>query len=382
MGHIQTDLVEKGHQVAAGLPEEPRAAAMNGDMRALSAAALDARALFRQMARIRHFEQAIGELWHKGLICGEMHLGIGEEAIAAGVVAHLRDGDGLAVDHRSTPPFVARGVDLEAMVLEMLGSEDGLCRGHGGHMHLFSTEHLAASSGIVGAGAPLACGFALAAQHLQPGAVAVGFFGDGAMNQGMLLEAFNLAQAWRLPAVFVCKDNRWAITTRSRTVTGGDLASRARAFGMPARRVDGHDVRAVFRATGELVERARRGRGPGFLLARCARTEGHFLGDPVLRMVDAPLQEGRELSGPLLEAIRAQPGASGRSRAAALAQVGGVLAATAVERRLRRRDALKRARRLLPGADATRIEQEAIAEVKAALARALGRMRREGPGSA
>jgi len=334
---------------------------------------LDARALFRQMARIRHFELATAGLWRDGLIGGEMHLGIGEEAIAAGVVAHLRDGDGLAVDHRSTPPLVARDVDLEAMLLEMLGSEDGLCRGHGGHMHMLSPEHLAASSGIVGAGAPIACGFALAAQRLRPGAVGVGFFGEGAMNQGMLLEALNLAQAWRLPAVFVCKDNRWAITTRSRTVTGGDLAARARAFGMPAMRVNGSDVRAVFRAAGELVERARRGRGPGFLLARCARPDGHFLGDPVLRLLDAPLQEGRQLSGPLLEAVRAQPGAPGRSRAAALARVGGVLAAAAVERHLRRADALKRARRLLAAAEAARIEAEAVAEVRAALARALER---------
>jgi acetoin:2,6-dichlorophenolindophenol oxidoreductase subunit alpha len=334
---------------------------------------LDARALFRQMARIRHFERAAAGLWREGLIGGEMHLGIGEEAIAAGVVAHLRDGDGLAVDHRSTPPLVARGVDLEAMLLEMLGSEDGLCRGRGGHMHMLSAEHLAASSGIVGAGAPLACGFALAAQRLRPGAVGVGFFGEGAMNQGMLLEALNLAQAWRLPVVFVCKDNRWAITTRSRAVTGGDLAARACAFGMPARRVDGLDVRAVFGAAGELVGRARRGRGPGFLLARCARPDGHFLGDPVLRVLDAPLREGRELAGPLLEAVRAQPGAPGRQRAAALARVGGVLAAAAAERRPRRGDALRRARRLLSSADAAAIEREAVAEVRAAVARALER---------
>src|ERR1035437_3804449 len=226
-------------------------------------------------------------------------------------MGHLREGDGLAVDHRSTPPLGARGVDLEAMLLEMLGCEDGLCRARGGHMHLFSAEHLAASSGIVGASAPMACGFALAAQRLRAGAVSVGFFGDGAMNQGMLLEALNLAQAWRLPVLFVCKDNRWAITTRSRTVTGGEIITRARAFGMPSERVDGLDVRAVLKAAGKLIEHARRGHGPGFLLARCVRTEGHFLGDPVLRVLDAPLREGQALAGPLLEAVRAQPGARG-----------------------------------------------------------------------
>jgi TPP-dependent pyruvate/acetoin dehydrogenase alpha subunit len=333
----------------------------------------DARALFRQMARIRHFERAAAQLWREGLIAGEMHLGVGEEAVAAGVVAHLRDGDGLAVDHRSTPPLVARGVDLEAMLLEMLGSEHGLCHGHGGHMHMLSPEHLAASSGIVGAGAPIACGFALAAQRLRPGAVGVGFFGEGAMNQGMLLEALNLAQAWRLPAVFVCKDNRWAITTRSRTVTGGDLVVRARAFGIPARRVDGLDVRAVSAVAADLVGRARRGGGPGFLLARCARPDGHFLGDPVLRLLDAPTREGRELSGPLLEAVRAQPGAPARERVAALARVGRTLAAAAAERRPRRADPLRRARRLLPAAEAARLEGEAVMEVRAAVARALER---------
>jgi TPP-dependent pyruvate/acetoin dehydrogenase alpha subunit len=344
---------------------------------------LDLRALFRQMARIRHFERASAELWRSGLIGGELHLGVGEEAVAAGVVARLRDGDGLAVDHRSTPPLVARGVDLEAMLLEMLGSEHGLCRGRGGHMHMLSPDHLAASSGIVGAGAPLACGFALAAQRLRPGAVGVGFFGEGAMNQGMLLEALNLAQAWRLPAVFVCKDNRWAITTRSRGVTGGDLVARARAFGMPARRVDGLDVRAVCAAAGELVARARRGGGPGFLLARCPRPDGHFLGDPVLRLLDAPLREGRELSGPLLEAVRAQPGAPARARAAALARLGGVLASAAAERRprLRRPDALRRARGLLDAAEAAAIEREAVAEVRAAVARALERSEPEAVGA-
>jgi acetoin:2,6-dichlorophenolindophenol oxidoreductase subunit alpha len=339
-------------------------------MRSDQTHALDAPALFRQIARIRHFERATAELWRKGMIAGEMHLGVGEEAIAAGVVAHLRDGDGIAADHRSTPPLVARGVDVTAMLLEMLGSEQGLCRGRGGHMHMLSAEHLAASSGIVGSGAPIACGFALAARQLRPGAVGVGFFGDGAMNQGMLLESLNLARAWRLPAVFVCKDNRWAITTRSRAVTGGDLAGRAAAFGMPARRVDGADVRAVFRSAGELVERARRGGGPGFLLARCARPEGHFLGDPVLRLLDDPLGEGGELSAPLLEALRAQPGAPARSRAAAMARVGAVLAAAVAERR---RDPLRRARRLLAAGEAARIEAEAVAEVREAVAAALAR---------
>jgi pyruvate dehydrogenase E1 component alpha subunit len=170
--------------------------------------------LYRQMLRSRRFEEAVKDLWEKGEISGEMHLGVGEEAIAAGVVAHLEKGDALVLDHRGTPPLVARGVDLVLLLREFLGRTDGLCCGMGGHMHLFSAEHCAASSGIIGASGPMAAGFGLAAQYLRPETVAVGFFGEGAMNQGMLMESLNLAVAWKLPVVFVCKDNKWALTTQ------------------------------------------------------------------------------------------------------------------------------------------------------------------------
>jgi pyruvate dehydrogenase E1 component alpha subunit len=181
-----------------------------------------------------------------------------------------------------------RGVPLVAILLELLGQPEGLCRGMGGHMHLFSPEHLAASSGIVGASGPAAVGFALAGRHLQPGAVSVAFFGEGAMNEGMLMEALNLAVAWHLPVLFVCKDNTWAITTRSPAVTGGDLTSRAQAFGMAAFEVDGFDVAAVWRTTHRWMKHAREGGGPAFLRARCAHLEGHFLGDPMLRLARQP----------------------------------------------------------------------------------------------
>lgn len=124
--------------------------------------------LYRQMLRSRRFEESVKDLWEQGKISGEMHLGIGEEAIAAGVVSQLQEGDAMALDHRSTPPLVVRGVDLLLLVREFLGSADGLCCGMGGHMHLFSPRHLAASSGIVGSSGPAAAGFALAAQHLRP----------------------------------------------------------------------------------------------------------------------------------------------------------------------------------------------------------------------
>ena len=218
--------------------------------------------LYALMLQSRRLEEAIAQLWHDGLISGEMHLGTGEEAIIAGVVAHLREGDAMALDHRGTAALLMRGVDPVLILRELLGRPDGLCGGMGGHMHLFSKEHLAASSGIVGAAGPAAAGFALAAQHLNPGAMAVAFFGESAMNQGMLLESLNLASAWKLPVLFVCKDDSWGITTQSNTVTGGELNQRAAGLGVPAVQVDGREVGAVWDAARLATKRARSGVGP------------------------------------------------------------------------------------------------------------------------
>lgn len=279
--------------------------------------------LYKQMLRSRRFEEAVKALWEEGLISGEMHLGIGEEAVAAGVVGHLRDGDAMALDHRGTPQLVVRGVDLVLLLKEFLGRPDGLCSGRGGHMHLFSLSHLAASSGIVGSAGPLGAGFALAAQMLRPKSVAVAFFGDGAMNQGMLLESFNLAAAWKLPLVFVCKDNGWAISTRSESVTGGNLADRAKGFGLPVLETDGTDVEAVRDAALGIFTRARQGDGPSFLLARCPRMEGHFLGDPLLKVAREPAGQISEMAKPMVRSALAGGGASPLKR---LSGLGSILA--------------------------------------------------------
>lgn len=255
--------------------------------------------LYALMLRSRLFEEVIAKLWHDGLISGEMHLGTGEEAIIADVVAHLREGDAMALDHRSTAALLMRGVDPVLIAREMLGYPDGLCGGMGGHMHLFSKEYLAASSGIVGAEGPAAAGFALAAQYLRPGAVAVAFFGEAAMNQGMLMESMNLSSVWNLPVLFVCKDDGWAITTQSKMVTGGDLNERARGLGIPAVEVDGYDVSGVWEASHSAIERARSGKGPTFLHARCVHFEGHLLGFQLLRIVRDPLREIPEIAVPL-----------------------------------------------------------------------------------
>jgi len=283
----------------------------------------------------------------------------------AGVVAHLRDGDALAVDYRSTPAFVTRGVDLEALLRELLGDPHGLNGGRAGHLHLMSPEHLAATTGIVGAPAPVACGFGLAAQQADAHAVAVAFFGDGAVNEGMVMESLNLAAVWRLPVVFVCKDNRWAVTTRSGAVTAGGLRGRARGFGLPVIEVDGRDVVAVWRAAGRAVERARCGGGPTFVIARVERLEGHFLGDPLVRVATDVRALSAEV-GPLVGGLRGGAGATTSVRLRSLARLTETIA-TATLDSVRRRDPLTRARRRLPGAEAVQIQQAAQAEVRAAL---------------
>jgi TPP-dependent pyruvate/acetoin dehydrogenase alpha subunit len=259
--------------------------------------------LYSQMYRSRVFEQEVTRLWEEGLISGEMHLGTGEEAIAAGVVSQLQEGDALALDHRGTPPMLMRGVDPYLLLREFLGCPDGLCSGQGGHMHLFSPLHLAASSGIVGASGPTAAGFALAAQQLNSGKVAVAFFGEGAANQGMLLESLNLATVWTLPVIFVCKDNDWEITTNASSVIQGTLAERARGFGMQAADVDGSDVEEVYKVAGQALRRARNNAGPTFIHAHCTHLEGHFLGDQLLRIARHPLREMLRTSLPLLKSM-------------------------------------------------------------------------------
>ena len=285
----------------------------------------DLLSLYAQMLRSRLFEEAVTRLWAEGAISGEMHLGLGEEGIAAGVVTQLRDGDALALDHRGTPPLLMRGLDPVLLLKELLGRQDGLCGGRGGHMHLFAPALLAASSGIVGASGPAAAGFALAAKHLRPGSVAVCFFGEGAMNQGMLMEALNLAAAWSLPVLFVCKDSRLAISTLSASVTGGSLLARAQSFGLTAAEVDGAQVLEVWDKAGELLARLRQGQGPCFLLARCIHLEGHLLGDQVLRTARAPVKEMRSMAGGLVKAALAPRGGTLRQRIAGAGKIGAML---------------------------------------------------------
>jgi acetoin:2,6-dichlorophenolindophenol oxidoreductase subunit alpha len=304
--------------------------------------------LYAQMLRCRLFEEATARCWKEGLISGELHLGTGEEGIIAGVVSQLIEGDALALDHRGTAAMLLRGVDPVSLLRELLGRPDGLCRGMGGHMHLFSKDHLAASSGIVGASGPTAAGFALAAQYLRPGAVAVAFFGEGSMNQGMMLEAMNLSAAWELPALFVCKDDDWSITTGSSGMTGGTLTARAAALGLSTYDVDGREVGEVWEAANNALGQLRAGGGPVFLHATCVHFEGHFLGYQLLRLIRDPLREIPSIASPLIRSGFRSGGAGPGERLAGVRDVlTGILSALRDPRQDAMNDPVRKARTLL-----------------------------------
>lgn len=266
--------------------------------------------VYEHMLRSRLFEEAVIKQWNDGYISGEMHLSIGEEGIVAGTVLQLQEDDAMALDHRGTSPMVMRGIKMHLLMNEFLGHKDGLCAGQGGHMHLFSPENLIASSGIVGASGPGAAGFALAAKHLRPGSISLAFFGEGAMNQGMLMESMNLAVALQLPVVFICKDNDWSITTVSNSVTGGDVTTRAKSFGVPVFKVNGVEVEAVWDIASRAFIHTREEGAPSFIHATCAHPEGHFLGDPLLRITRHPVKEMKEMAAPLFKSIIQGKGAA------------------------------------------------------------------------
>lgn len=237
---------------------------------------------YRTMTTIRHFEQTVEKCFLEGEIPGFVHLYIGEEAVAAGVMANLRDSDYIQSTHRGHGHAIAKGADLKRMMAEIFGKSTGSCKGKGGSMHIadFGVGMLGAN-GVVGGGFTIATGAALAHKMQGTDGVAVAFFGDGASNRGTFHEAANMAAAWGLPVIFVCENNKWASTTPYRTTTSvDDIADRAAGYGMPGVVVDGNDVFAVYEGARTLVERARRGEGPALLECKTYRIKGHFVGDP------------------------------------------------------------------------------------------------------
>ena len=236
---------------------------------------------YRTMRTIREFEERLHIDFAKGDIPGFVHLYAGEEACATGIMMHLNDIDRIASTHRGHGHCIAKGVDVHAMMAEIYGRATGACRGKGGSMHIADlSKGMMGANGILGAGAPLVCGAALAAKVRGDGGVGITFVGDGASNQGTFLESMNLAAVWNLPVIFVVENNGYAESTAMEWAVACDsYIDRATGFGLPGVTVDGTDFFAVHEAAGEIIKRAREGGGPALLECNMVRFYGHFEGD-------------------------------------------------------------------------------------------------------
>lgn len=236
--------------------------------------------MYRQMRTIRNFEERVNELYTTAKMPGLAHLYIGQEGVAVGVCEALQSHDYITSTHRGHGHCIARGAALDRMFAELLGKAAGFCRGKGGSMHIADQEtgNLGANA-IVAGSTGIATGAALSARMQGTDQVAVCFFGEGALGQGVLYEVMNMAALWTLPVIYVCESNLYNEYTHYRETTAGTIPARPQAFGVHTEEVDGQDVRAVYRTTGRLVARARRGEGPAFLLAHTYRFFGHHVGD-------------------------------------------------------------------------------------------------------
>jgi acetoin:2,6-dichlorophenolindophenol oxidoreductase subunit alpha len=236
--------------------------------------------MYRRMLTIRLFEEQVNDLYTRALMPGLAHLYIGEEAVAVGVCEALRTDDYITSTHRGHGHCLAKGAEPGRMFAELLGKESGYCRGKGGSMHIAdpATGNLGANA-IVAGSAGIATGAAFSSKRLGQNRVSVCFFGEGALGQGVLYEVLNLAQLWKLPVLYVCENNFYNEYTHYLETTAGDIPARATAFGVHAETVDGQDVRTVHSSAARLVERAREGSGPAFLLCNTYRYRGHHVGD-------------------------------------------------------------------------------------------------------
>jgi 2-oxoisovalerate dehydrogenase E1 component len=235
--------------------------------------------LYTTMVKIRRFDERTIELFSQGLVKGTAHSYVGEEAVAAGACAALREDDSVVGNHRGHGHCIAKGARADLMMAELLGRRDGYCRGLGGSMHIAALDlNILGCNGIVGAGLPIGTGAALAARLRRTDRVVVVFFGDGAANQGVVHESLNLAAVWKLPAIFLCENNQYALSTATRRTTAGEsIAARAAAYSIPGVRVDGNDVLAVHEAVRAAVARARAGEGPTLIEAVTYRWGGHSM---------------------------------------------------------------------------------------------------------
>jgi TPP-dependent pyruvate/acetoin dehydrogenase alpha subunit len=236
---------------------------------------------YRIMKTIREFEERVHVEFATGDLPGFVHLYAGEEASGAGIMMNLRQDDHISSTHRGHGHCIAKGVEVKGMVAELYGRSTGTCHGKGGSMHIADLDMgMMGANGILGAGAPLACGAALASKYKNDGTVGISFLGDGASNAGNFLESLNLAAVWDLPAIFVVENNGYAqSTSRDYAVAVDSYVDRAVGFGMPGVTVDGTDFFAVHEAAGEMISRAREGGGPSLLECNMIRFYGHFEGD-------------------------------------------------------------------------------------------------------
>jgi pyruvate dehydrogenase E1 component alpha subunit len=250
--------------------------------------------LYRQMVAIRLFEERVNDLYTRALMPGLAHLYIGEEAIAVGVCEALEATDYITSTHRGHGHCLAKGADPKLMFAELLGKEAGYCKGKGGSMHIAdpATGNLGANA-IVGGSTGIATGAAYASKYLKNGRVAVCFFGEGALGQGLLYEEMNFAQLWQLPVIFACENNGYNEYTHFSESTAGEVTARPKAFGIATETVDGQNVREVHRVASKYIERARNGGGPAFLEFITYRYHGHHVGD-IARAYYRPKTEEQE----------------------------------------------------------------------------------------
>jgi len=259
------------------------------------------REFFRELLLIRRFEEEVEERFRAGELPGFLHVAIGQEAVAVGVCRALEDDDVIASTHRAHGHTLAKGTHPNELMAELYGKVEGCSGGFGGSMHLYDLErgNLGANA-VVGGGLPGIAGAALAFTFREEPRIAVAFFGDGATNIGTFHETLNLAQLWRLPALFVCEHNGWAESTPAHQhLPIEDLTHRAKAYGMRAVSVDGQDVEAVYRATLDAAEHARSGRGPVLLVCNTFRLVGHYIGDPQVYRPKDEVRRLRETEDPL-----------------------------------------------------------------------------------
>jgi pyruvate dehydrogenase E1 component alpha subunit len=274
---------------------------------------------YRMMRTIREFEERLHIEIANAEIPGFVHLYAGEEAVAAGVCAHLADDDWVSSTHRGHGHAIAKGCDVKAMMAEIYGRATGLCKGKGGSMHIADfRKGMLGANGIVGGGPPLICGVGLSAKVRGSGQVGVGFLGDGASNQGTFLESLNLSAIWKLPVVFVVENNGYGEATgQAYHQVVEDVAKRADGFGLPGVTVDGNDFFAVAEAAGVAIARARDGHGPTLLECKTTRYFGHFEGDTQAYRDPSEVVEARA-SSDCLVAFRRRVTAAGILDGAAL----------------------------------------------------------------